>query len=127
MISQYGTRLGLFFRKTLIYLTVFSACFNPAISNAYEIVQNRGVDQRVDYKKLANIGAWDDRNYSLTLEDVRLLSENEPVSPLPAFYRVKLKREAGLRADMPVEYNRSQLNHFLQEYGGFEVNGKIYR
>jgi hypothetical protein len=120
-------RQALLFLALTVFAPLTMMVFPVSALNAYEVKQELGVDQRVDYKKLGEIGAWDDRNYTLTLEDVRLLAENEPVDPLPAWYRVKLRRDAGIPAGMPVPYNRSHLNHFLQEYGGFEINGKTYR
>lgn len=100
-------------------------------AHAYEIVQQKGVDQRVDYKSLEKYGAWDDRNYELTKEDVELLEEifakgNEPVGPLPAWFRVKVRREASIPPDRRVEY-RNLLNIFLQQEGGWRIDNKYYK
>jgi hypothetical protein len=100
-------------------------------AHTYEIVQQKGVDQRVDYKSLEKYGAWDDRNYELTKEDVELLEEafakdNEPAGPLPAWFRVKVRREAGLAPDRRVEY-RNLLNIFLQQEGGWRIGNKYYK
>jgi hypothetical protein len=100
-------------------------------AQAYEIVQQKGVDQSVDYKNLEKYGAWDDRNYELTKEDVELLEEafakgNEPAGPLPAWFRVKVRREAGIPPDRRVEY-RNLLNIFLQQEGGWRLDNKYYK
>jgi hypothetical protein len=100
-------------------------------ANAYEIVQEKGVDSRVDYKSLEKFGAWDDRNYQLTKEDVDLLDEafrkgNEPSGPLPAWFRVKLRRETGAPADKRIEY-RNHLNIFMQQEGGWRIDDEYYK
>jgi len=105
--------------------------FSASVADAYEIVQQKGVDPRVDYKSLEKYGAWDDRNYELKKEDVDLLEKAlrkgaETAGPLPAWFRVKLRREAGLRADQKVEY-RNYLNIFLNQEGGWLIEGKHYR
>src|SRR4051812_6571297 len=95
-------------RLTTCILLVMTLSFSASVADAYEIVQQKGVDPRVDYKSLEKYGAWDDRNYELKKEDVDLLEKAlrkgaETAGPLPAWFRVKLRREAGLRADQKVE------------------------
>jgi hypothetical protein len=105
--------------------------FPTAFADAYEIVQQKGVDPRVDYKSLEKYGAWDDRNYELKKEDIDLLDEafrkgSETAGPLPAWFRVKLRRESALPADRKIEY-RNYLNIFLNQEGGWLIEGKYYR
>src|SRR4051794_12490131 len=105
--------------------------FSASVADAYEIVQQKGVDQRVDYKSLEKYGAWDDRNYALKKEDVDLLEGafrkgGETAGPLPAWFRVKLRRESGFSPDKKVEY-RNYLNIFLQQEGGWRIDDKYYR
>ena len=73
---------------------------------AQNIDQSRGVDPRVDYESLTRYGPWDDRNYGLMLEDIELLAPNEHElkNPIPAFFRVEMRRENPhyLRSGLPV-------------------------
>ncbi|MEO1370158.1 MAG: hypothetical protein AAFX50_23490, partial [Acidobacteriota bacterium] len=71
----------------------------PASAQDIHIHQERGVDSRVDYASLTKIGPWDDRNYSLTQEDLAQLRDDEDRfrDPLPAFYKVGLRRAENLR------------------------------
>jgi hypothetical protein len=97
---------------------------------AQTIVPSRGVDPRVDYSTLTRFGPWDDRNYSLTQEDLELLSpeEAELLDPIPAFYRVELrKRFPELQRTGPAQYPFSAVPRFLLEHGGYLIDGKIYQ
>ncbi|MCP4901447.1 MAG: exo-alpha-sialidase, partial [bacterium] len=97
---------------------------------AQSIAQSQGVDPRVDYAALADYGPWDDRNYQLNKDDLELLGENEQELSVraPLFYRVELRRRFdNLSTSGPVQYPRSTLPRFLTEYGGFLVDGMLYR
>ena len=98
--------------------------------SAQTIVQSRGVDARVDYASLADYGPWDDRNYELNQEDLALLGENEIELSVraPLFYRIEIRKRFGnLLTEGPVQYPRSTLPRFLVEYGGFLIDGVLYR
>ncbi len=89
-----------------------------------EIAQSRGVDPRVDYASLTRFGPWDDRNYKLTLEDLEYLAPNEHElhDPIPAFFRVELRKEMpNLRRSGPGQYPRSAVPLFVQRYGGIQT------
>ncbi len=47
-------------KTTCIALCLALACV--ATAGAQEVFQHKGIDSRVDYASLANIGQWDDRN-----------------------------------------------------------------
>jgi hypothetical protein len=97
---------------------------------AQPIEARKGKDPRVDYAALAKLGPWDDRNYDLTASDLALLAPNEAEQrdPLPAFYRVLLRRQyPELRRSGPAQYPRSAFNRFLQRFRGFQIGGKLYR
>jgi hypothetical protein len=99
-------------------------------ATAQTIVQSRGVDARVDYAALADYGPWDDRNYELTADDLELLGENEIELSVraPLFFRIELRRRFGnLPATGSVQYPRSTLPRFFTEYGGFLIDGMLYR
>ncbi|UXI67932.1 PKD domain-containing protein [Tahibacter amnicola] len=90
----------------------------------------RGVDKRVDYAALQTYGPWDDRNYTLTLEDLTHLSKHEidAVVPIPAFYRVEMRKaNKKLPTFGPAQYPRSALNGYLAKYGGYQINGVTYK
>jgi len=93
------------------------------------VVQARGADSRVDYASLLSYGPWDDRNYSLTQEDLDLLSESERERPMqiPVFFRVELRRRfPELRRTGLVQYPHSSYQKFRIHHGGYLVDGKIY-
>ncbi len=117
-------------RQMVIVALVGFALLAPTIASSQVVVQSRGVDSRVDYSSLLEYGPWDDRNFDLTEEDLGLLGGNELDLnvQIPVFYRVQLRKEnPGLLRSGPVQYPRSALPRFFIEYGGFLVDGKIYR
>ena len=93
-----------------------------------------GVDASVDYESLRKYGPWDDRNYQLTAEDLKVLSPNEGEShdPTPTFFRVWMRKDAmaqgnPLPTSGPDQYPRSAVNTFLQRFEGLLIDGKYYR
>ncbi len=89
-----------------------------------------GSDAEVDYASLLEIGPWDDRNYKLTKEDLAVLSENEAElgDPIPVFFRVAMRKAwPSLPRTGSAQYPRSALQIFKQFYGGYLVDGKLYR
>lgn len=113
---------------TLTALLVLALAAGTAA--AQEIDPTRGADPGVDYVALTRIGPWDDRNYELTREDLALLAPNEEeqVGPLPAFFRVELRRaRPELRRRGPAQYPRSALQIFRLLYDGYLVDGQVFR
>ncbi len=101
-----------------------------AATQAAPVDPRRGVDPRVDYASLARISPWDDRNYLLTREDLALLSpaENEYTGALPVFFRVLMRRaRPELPKSGPMQYPHSALPLFLRQWGGYLIDGKLYR
>jgi hypothetical protein len=97
---------------------------------AQRVVQSRGVDARVDYPSLTRFGPWDDRNYQLRAEDIALMAPNEAeqTEGIPAFYRVKLRKAfPEMRREGPAQYPRSAMPRYRIEYGGYLVDGRVYR
>ncbi|MES1244733.1 MAG: proprotein convertase P-domain-containing protein [Acidobacteriota bacterium] len=97
---------------------------------AVRIEAAKGVDSRVDYASLVRIGPWDDRNYSLTREDLALLAPDESaqLDPIPAFFRVELRRtNPGMPRTGEPQYPRSALQIFFLRHGGFLVDGLLYQ
>ncbi len=96
-----------------------------------QVIENSlGVDPRIDYKELTELGPWDDRNYELTLEDLSWLSDNEKElkESVPVFYRVQYRKKfPDMTSTGKVQYPRSLLNYFVLRYSGYLINGKIYR
>lgn len=96
-----------------------------SIQNSAEISQEKGVDPRVDYSALTKHGVWDDRNYSVTLEDLSLLPENDQyVSNVPVFFKIQLRKEQPELGDY---YPRAALQAFHIQHGGLVVNGLLYK
>ena len=102
------------------------------VDRAHSVVidPSRGADSLVDYGALVRFGPWDDRNYELTRGDLAVLAANEAELrvPIPAFFRVELRRSIealGRRSD--VRYPLYALNVFRQNFGGYLVDGVYYR
>lgn len=109
--------------------SLFCLAFLARSARGQEVTQSRGADQQVDYASLKSYGPWDDRNYELTAADLELLAPNERelMDPIPAFFRVLLRKEMPtLPREGPAQYPRSALQIFLQQYGGYLVDGKLY-
>ncbi|MEO0422311.1 MAG: proprotein convertase P-domain-containing protein [Pseudomonadota bacterium] len=98
----------------------FLALALPALAADPVIRQELGADQRVRYTDLMKFGPWDQRNYQLTLEDLALLADNEAELniPIPAFFRVELRREMDLPRKGMVQYPRAAVPLFQLRYGG---------
>jgi hypothetical protein len=119
--------------RGIALLTLLCALFLGAsaqAAGALRIDQARGADPRVDYASLLRFGPWDDRNYALTREDLALLAANESelADPIPAFFRVELRREfPQLPRTGEVQYPRAAVPLFQLRYGGLMRDGHIQR
>lgn len=94
---------------------------------AQNIDQSRGADADVDYSSLTEYGPWDDRNYALTKSDLAWLADNEAelTDPIPAFFRVELRREfPHFRREGPAQYPRAAVPVFNIRYGGLIWDGE---
>jgi hypothetical protein len=116
--------------RAFLVACVFMAAGFSVAATAQRVDQRKGVDPRVDYPGLANIGPWDDRNYRVTKEELALLAPNERElrDPIPVFFRIELRKAM---PDMPrtgiPQYPRAALNVYKMKYGGYLINGLIYR
>jgi len=93
-----------------------------------QVEQARGVDAGLAYRGLMAFGPWDDRNYQLSQKDLGVLSpkEEEVHIPIPAFFRVELRREfPNLPTEGESQYPRAAVPLFRARYGGLLQNGKI--
>ncbi|MEM7352881.1 MAG: sialidase family protein [Acidobacteriota bacterium] len=116
--------------KATVTSLVCALALGSLPANAQTVAQNRGTDARVDYASLKQFGPWDDRNYQLTAEDLELLADNEKdlYVLVPAFFRVELRRERpNMLREGPVQYPRSSLPWFKNLYGGYLVDGRLYK
>lgn len=96
-----------------------------SIQDSVEICQEKGADPRVDYESLTKYGPWDDRNYSVTLEDLSLIPENDQyLSNVPVFFKIQVRKEQPELGDF---YPRSALQSFQIQHGGLVVNGLLYK
>jgi len=115
---------------TLTLVAAFAVTLLASAAHGQPIHQQRGVDGRVDYSELTKFGPWDDRNYQLTQEDLKLFAPNEAELriPIPAWYRVELRKGIpDMLREGPAQYPHSALPAYRIEYGGYLVNGQIYR
>ncbi len=106
------------------------AFFLPWSAKGQEVFQARGVDPTVRYESLKRFGPWDDRNYRLTAEDLKVLAPNEDalIEPIPAFFRVIYrKNNPAMRKTGTGQYPLSIVQLFMHEYGGYMVNDKLYQ
>jgi len=89
--------------------------------------QARGVDQRVDYAALKNLGPWDDRNYQMRKEDVEVIPANDRYVPgVPAFFKAQKRKEMAAQGFPLYEhYPREFDKDFQFRYGGLMRNGVI--
>jgi hypothetical protein len=126
--------------NTLFSITIFALTFLSAvllaqgesqsgaaesIQASVEIIQAKGVDQRVDYKSLTRYGPWDDRNYNVTFEDLSLIPKKDQYLPnIPVFFKVFLRKE---QPNLGEFYPRSALQYFQILHGGLMVNGILYK
>jgi subtilisin-like proprotein convertase family protein len=94
------------------------------------VIAAKGVDPRVDYRSLVQLGPWDDRNYLLSREDLALLAPNEEEQrdPIPVFFRVELRRgNPGMPRTGEPQYPRSALQIFQLRYGGYLIDNILYK
>lgn len=125
-----GRSLAGWRRPQILALIAGWALFGATWSGAQEIKASRGVDPRVDYASLVVYGPWDDRNYQLKAEDLAWLAPNEAEQKegIPAFFRVELRKTwPDLRREGPAQYPRSALQRFWLRYGGYLIDGRLYR
>ena len=121
------------FKKVIVFfLFALPALAFWAVSpgHAQTVVQSKGTDSNLNYESLKKFGPWDDRNYQLTREDLKVLSANEEElrDLIPAFYRVELrKRYSDLQKTGLHQYPHSAKPRFRVEYGGYLINGSYYR
>ncbi|MEM1205981.1 MAG: DNRLRE domain-containing protein [Acidobacteriota bacterium] len=115
------------FSSLMLACAISVALASPVLSQP--IYQFRGVDSRVEYSKLTQIGPWDDRNYTLTAEDLKLLAPNEAELriPIPAWYRVALRKGIPEMAqEGPAQYPHSALPAYRLQFGGYLIDGELY-
>ncbi len=88
----------------------------------------RGADPSVDYGRLLEHGPWHDENYRLTASDLQFLppSDKKLHEPIPAFFRIGLRRaQPRLRGDI-THYPRSALNAYNLIHKGYAIDGVTY-
>lgn len=113
--------------KGLIFAILMLGIVMAHSAAAQNIVQSRGADADVDYSSLTKYGPWDDRNYDLVKSDLAWLADDEAElpAPIPAFFRVELRREfPRLRREGPVQYPRAAVPLFYLRYGGLIWDGE---
>ena len=83
------------FRRSSVLLcfSLLAAISSQALSQAKGIDNSRGVDPKVDYTQLTQLGPWDDRNYQITEADLALLPADDVRVPgVPAFFLIDYRK-----------------------------------
>ena len=126
-------------RLLIVTITIFGVVSTPSmvtaqeyltgaeknIQESAEISQEKGADPKVDYRSLTKYGPWDDRNYSVTQKDLKLIPENDQyLSNVPVFFKIQLRKE---QPELGDHYPRSALQLFQIRHGGLVVNGILYK
>ena len=126
-------------RKLLLGFAVLALAVTGAMAQAGPFVDldrvrsidpAKGADAAVDYAAMTLLGPWDDRNYQLTREDLAALSPDEMdlTDTVPVFFRVGMRKAwPELPRTGEAQYPRSALQIFRQMFGGYLVDGKLYR
>lgn len=114
---------------TVVFALLACSGNDVMVGQEYEIVQSRGADPSVDYASLTRFGPWDDRNYDLTAADLEVLppAEREIVVPIPAFFRVLMRKANPDLPDNPSAYGRNATQIFFHQYGGYLIDGMLYK
>ena len=129
MLSKlsFGVRAGLGFAIALAATAAQARIIDININ------ESRGADPKVNYSRLTDYGPWDDRNYALTADDLKVLpaDEFEARDPLPAFFRVWMRRQAiqdgyPLATSGVAQYPRKAVNIFLAKFKGIQIDGHVY-
>lgn len=124
-MNPFGGRCGAGLRFGVAAVAFW---FVAAAVSAQPIVQSRGRDPRVQYRALTKSGPWDDRNYALSADDLRMLPprDHEAKADIPAFFRVELRREfPHLMTHGPAQYPRAASQLFKIRHGGLMRDGKL--
>ncbi len=126
-------------RKLVLVLAVLALTATAVLAQAGPFVDldrvraidpTQGADTAVDYSSMTLLGPWDDRNYRLTREDMAVLSPGEMdlKDTVPLFFRIEMRRaRPDFRTSGEAQYPRSALQIFRQMFGGYLVDGKLYR
>lgn len=116
-------------RAMIEAVTVLAATLVAGTVSGQVVEQARGVDPMVDYAALKELGPWDDRNYQLTARDLEAIprQEIELDEPIPAFFRVEIRESFDRDLGVPFRYPHSAYPRFLTSYGGYLIDGVLYR
>ncbi len=80
-----------------------------------------GVDSKLDYTLLKEMGPWDDRNYQLTKKDISVLPfDDQKLSNVPIFFKIQYRKA---HPETGKFYPRSLYQNFIGNYGGQLVDG----
>ncbi len=107
----------------LLCLVVFSILTANVFAQAKGIDNSRGVDPKVDYSQLTQLGPWDDRNYQITEADLMLLPADDMRVPgVPAFFLIEYRKRNPDMAGQ-IFYPRSMRQQFNIFKNGLLVDG----
>jgi hypothetical protein len=101
-VIKFARLMALAVTGAFAFSVVAATVEAPKADTDYQPIQALGVDQSVDYASLSKFGPWDDRNYQLRAEDLRILPDNDRFVPgVPAFFKV-LKRKEMIEQGFPL-------------------------
>lgn len=115
------------FQRSSIVLcfSLLAAISSQALAQAKGIDNSRGVDPRVDYSQLTQLGPWDDRNYQITEADLALLPADDVRVPgVPAFFLIDYRKRNPDMAGQ-IFYPRSMRQQFHIFKNGLLVDGEF--
>jgi hypothetical protein len=118
------------FHPLALALALCVGAVAPSLQAEEKIVieQSRGADPGVDYASLTKYGPWDDRNYDLRKDDLKILPENDRYLPtVPAFFKVLKRKEMAAQGFPLLDdlYPRETDKEFQYRFGGLMQNGVL--
>ncbi len=128
-VIKFARLMALAVTGVFAFSVVAATVEAPKADTDFQPIQALGVDQSVDYASLSKFGPWDDRNYQLRAEDLRILPDNDRYVPgVPAFFKV-MKRKEMIEQGFPLEtelYPREFDKEYQYRFGGLMQGGKLF-
>lgn len=109
--------------STLLCISILAALSSQAFAQVNGIKNYLGVDPKVDYSQLTQLGPWDDRNYQITEADLALLPADDVAVPgVPAFFLIDYRKRHPSMVGQ-IFYPRSMRQQFHIFKNGLLVDG----
>ena len=109
--------------STLLCISILAALSSQAFAQVNGIKNYLGVDPKVDYSQLTQLGPWDDRNYQITEADLAILPADDVAVPgVPAFFLIDYRKRHPSMVGQ-IFYPRSTRQQFHIFKNGLLVDG----